>query len=152
MRISIYYKPDEHAVTIAELVRYAQERKWSISRAIMDILDDKLMSLPNGIIAKEKALILDKKKYEDSRNDVKNWVNNSPKNPIADNKIDPEAFFAQMEAKALKSTDMEQCIKEKTNANGEISCYFFDNAREHYSFCKQFCWARSDLWRNRVRK
>jgi len=66
-------------------------------------------------------------------------------------KIDLATFEAQIMSKVNTPIGLEACIKDKTNDKGEISCYFFDNAREHQPYCKQYCWVRTDIWHERAR-
>ena len=145
MRISIYLK-EEDRTWLKELHKYAKENKWSVSLAIRELLSRyfEVNPVSNPVRSIEDL------------SDIR--LANTPEEVTAiENKIDPDTYFAQVESKLVKAgtgdidRQMAECIKEKTNSKGEISCYFFDNAKEYHPFCKQYCWTRKDIWKNRVR-
>ena len=137
--LTIYINKNDEG-WLRELHKYADSNHWSISLAIREllkaILDDSIPKASKGEIEPK----------------FKNIVADEPKT----DKIDIAQFEAQIESKLVKETtdidkQMAECIKEKTNSSGEVSCYFFDNAREHFSFCKQYCWTNKKIWGKRVR-
>jgi hypothetical protein len=66
-------------------------------------------------------------------------------------KIDPDTFFAQMEAKAAPIDSNVANCDRRTIVDGKSSCYFFDNGKSYYPFCIKDCWTNKNLWKERVR-
>jgi len=132
MPLIIYTTKDD--TYLDKIKEYAKFNDWSISKAVRQIL---------------KAFV--KVNFEDLPS---NFVGALPdiKIETEPEKIDLATFEAQTMAKLNTNQDMEACIKDKTNDNGEVSCYFFDNAREYHPYCKEKCWTREDIWGKRVRK
>ena len=142
--LTIYISKDDGG-WLGELRKYAKSNHWSISLTIREILKDFIQCNSPGIKpikGYQKINIPDESVVEPE---------------IETEKIDPDTYFAQIESKLVKTEtndidkQMAECIKEKTNSNGEVSCYFFDNAREYFSFCKQYCWTNKKIWGKRVR-
>ena len=130
---------------LRELRKYAKDNHWSISLAVRELLSKYFEVKPEPIPVESTADISTKGKF---------IFGEKSKEP---EKVDPDTYFAQIESKLAKAEtsdidkQMAECIKEKTNSKGEVSCYFFDNAMEHFSFCKQYCWTNKKIWGKRVR-
>ncbi len=153
MRMSIYINDYDYQI-IKSLKQYAKKQKWSVSRAIIEIISDRLV-LTDSIYKTEQ--VINEEKFEARKEIAERWVKETY--PEESKKLDPDAFFAQIEARVMpKETNddidkqVADCVKEHTNNNGEVSCYHFDNARDYRPFCKQFCWTSELYWGKRVRK
>ena len=137
-RLSLYYSKDDEA-WLKELRKYAASNKWSVSLAVRELMRAYFVSTPVS------------KPIEKSGEVVVEVVQEEPK------KLDPDTYFAQVESKLAKSEtgdidkQVEDCVTGRLDKDGKCSCYFFDNAREHHSFCKQHCWTDKTIWGKRVR-
>ena len=76
-----------------------------------------------------------------------------PKKQKPIKKLDPEEYFAKIEAKIIPKadTDVSNCDR-RTIVDGISSCYFFDNFKEYYPFCVKDCWGNIDIWKDKARK
>lgn len=130
---------------IRELHKYAKDNHWSVSLAIRELLS-KYFEVHTTYKVNTKS-----KKLSDKISERTITITEEPK------KLDPDTYFAQIESKLVEAKtgdinkQMAECVKEMTNSNGEVNCYFFNNAREKHSFCKQYCWTNKKIWGKRVR-
>ena len=145
-KIIVYINKTKDGGWLKKLDEYAKCNDWSISKAVRKLLTAFLdTNIPTEKPYSKPAI---------THNDIPGVTLKEDKTI---EKLDPDTYFTQIESKLTEAktsdidSQMAQCIKEKTNSGGEISCYFFDNAREHHSFCKQHCWTREDIWHKRVR-
>ncbi|MCE5328725.1 hypothetical protein LLG07_00065 [bacterium] len=165
MTLIIYINKDD--TWLEKIKEYAKLNNWSLSKAVRQILkafvkvnmsDSNKTTTTIGLdqrgadnsITDLFAANLKKvteKRLEDFNKAVEVFTEPEPeKTDIAD-------FEANIMGKVNqeKSKDVEACIKEHTNDKGEISCYFFDNAREYHPYCKKDCWTQEHIWGKRVR-
>jgi hypothetical protein len=140
MPLIIYTNKED---TYLEKVKeYADFNGWSLSKAVRQILKAFVQVNMGENIVETHDEFWGKSEVE---------VVNEIITKLAEPKLDPEDFYALQEAKVNVNQNMEDCIKDKTNAKGEVSCYFFDNGREHHPYCKSECWTQKRLWGKRVR-
>ena len=149
IRTSLYIK-DEDRDWYKALKQYAKSNKWSVSLAVRELLKAYFEVKSESISVESTANMPTKGKF--AFGDKSNKPKKDPK------KVDPDTFFAQVESQVMNKEEnkdidkqIEDCVKSRLDKNGNCSCYFFDNAREHFSFCKQHCWTNKKIWGKRVR-
>ena len=134
MKLTVYINKSDEP-WLAELRKYARANKWSVSLAVRELMKAYFVSTPVSRPIEKSVEV----------------VQEEPK------KLDPDTYFAQVESKLAKSEtgdidkQVEDCVAGRLDKDGNCSCYFFDNAREHHSFCKQYCWTDKTIWGKRVR-
>jgi len=144
-KLTIYISRNDES-WLKELRKYAKDNHWSISLAIRELLS-KYFEVHTTYRVNTKS-----KKLSDKISERTITITKEPTE-----KVDIAQFEAQVESKLIESKtgdinkQMAECIKEMTNDKGEINCYFFNNAREKHSFCKQYCWTNEKIWGKRVR-
>lgn len=168
MSMIVYLNQDD-SKWLAKLNEYARFNQWSLSKAVRQVLKafvevnmgDKVETTKqaDGYILIDDEVPIVRSKAIRARIDLA--VEEAKRDGVIfdpePEKIDADTYFAQIESQLKKpetsdiDREMAECVKEKTNANGEVSCYFFDNARDHHSFCKQYCWTSETIWGKRVR-
>jgi len=148
-RLTIYYNENDLS-WIAELENYARENKWSKSLAIRELLKEYFKPTTNKQHTPENA---PKTSHNAPRTQETTEASetHAPKG-----KISADEFFADIESKAklpsqpASDSQVTELVNKCDRRTGN-GCYFFDNAREYYPYCKQYCWTREDIWGKRVR-
>ena len=138
MKLTVYVSKED-SYWLKELEKYAESNKWSVSLAVRELM--------KAYFEKPTKIIED---LSDIRLATKEEVVEIRKEK--EDKLDPATFFAEMEAKALTkgNVDVDNCDRRTIDKDGNPDCYFFNQWRMYYPFCKQ-CWASERIWGKRAR-
>ncbi len=148
-KLTIYTNKDDK-VWLEELKKYAKENKWSVSQAVRDILSEYFLvkefkeykEPPEDFVPEYKPALeslLKSKEVHAEKMDTAEWENKMS------SKVKPEARGDTYEEK-IKNCDQLRTLKDGTH-----DCYKFNNGVQHQPFCKQYCWPRVDLWKDKAR-
>jgi hypothetical protein len=147
MRYTIYMNSKSNWYN--KLKDYANKNEWTISHAIGHIVEGyfnkavmpKLSDIP---------MVIDPMCKKDTIYMVRDA---KPKKQKPIKKLDPEEYFAKIEAKIIpKNSNVDDCDRRTIDSGGKYSCYFFDQGRAYFPYCIKDCWTSELYWGKRVRK